>query len=317
MPFSNFNPNPKNPKPQNPFLPKMAFPNFSPNLQNPFSNIQTHLSSFLHHLSCSPLPNPTLSFQTHFKTTLQNLQTQAKQALSSFAPPPNPIPSSAKSPVWARAYSQNQVPARPHTMPAEAIEERLAGIPVYALSNAEEEFVLVSGVRSRKSLGLFCFKREDAEALLEQMKAMDPTMRQGSKVVAVALNKVFQLKVDGVAFRFIPDSYQIMNALKEKEKVGESAEGFSGVPVFQSRSLILASQNKRYRPVFFRQEDLEKSLLRASQQQKNLNPAFSKGDIQVCVLEEIIKGMKESSSSEWDDVVFIPPGFDVSAGVSQ
>lgn len=75
-------------------------------------------------------------------------------------------------------------------MPASAIEERLAGVPVYALSNSSDEFVLVSGVRTGKSLGLFCLKKEDAETLLEQMKLMDPGMRQGSKVVAVALNKV-------------------------------------------------------------------------------------------------------------------------------
>ncbi|KAK7855695.1 protein tic 22-like [Quercus suber] len=45
-----------------------------------------------------------------------------------------------------------------------------------------------------------------------------------------------------------------------------------------SRSLILKSQNKSYRPAFFR---------------------------------------KESSTSKWDDIVFIPPGFDVSTDPSQ
>ena len=75
-------------------------------------------------------------------------------------------------------------------MSIEAIEERLAGVPVYALSNSAEEFVLVSGASSEKSLGLFCFKKEDAEALLGQIESMDPRMRSGSKVVAVALNKV-------------------------------------------------------------------------------------------------------------------------------
>lgn len=75
-------------------------------------------------------------------------------------------------------------------MSTEAIEERLAGVPVYALSNAAEEFVLVSGASSGKSLGLFCFKKEDAESLLEHIRVMDPGMRSGSKVVAVALNKV-------------------------------------------------------------------------------------------------------------------------------
>uniref|UniRef100_A0A5B7ADB9 Putative Tic22-like family protein isoform 1 n=1 Tax=Davidia involucrata TaxID=16924 RepID=A0A5B7ADB9_DAVIN len=202
-------------------------------------------------------------------------------------------------------------------MSTEAIEERLAGVAVYALSNSSQEFVLVSGVNTGKSLGLFCFKEEDAEALLQQMISMDPGMRQGSKVVAVALNKVFQLKVDGVAFRLIPELSQIKNALGERQKAGFSDDSFSGVPVFQSRSLILRSQNKRYYPVFFRKEDLENSLLRASRQQKQLNPAFREGDIQVAVLEDIIQGMKDSTSSKWDDVVFIPPGFDVSTDPSQ
>lgn len=198
-------------------------------------------------------------------------------------------------------------------MSTETIEERLAGVPVYALSNSNEEFVLVSGLSTGKSLGLFCFKQEDAEALLEQMKSMDPGMRKGgSKVVPVALNKVFQLKIDGVAFRLIPEPSQVKNALLEREQAGLSDDAFSGVPVFQSRSLVLKSQNKSYRPVFFRKEDLEKSLSRASHEQHKLNPAFKQGDIEVAVFEEIIKSMKEGSTTTWDDVVFIPPGFDVS-----
>ncbi|KAL7610463.1 hypothetical protein Lser_V15G12612 [Lactuca serriola] len=68
------------------------------------------------------------------------------------------------------------------------IEQRLAGVPVYALSNSSEEFVVVSGQNPVKSLGLFCFKEEDAETLLGQMKSMDPRMRPRSKVVPVALS---------------------------------------------------------------------------------------------------------------------------------
>lgn len=197
-------------------------------------------------------------------------------------------------------------------MSAEEIEDRLDGIPVYALSNPEDEFMLVSGTSTGKSLGLFCFKKEDAESLLDQVIAVDPHMRHGSKVVPVALNKVFQLKVNGVAFRLIPESSQVTNALREREKSGLPSDSFSGVPVFQSRSLILKSQKKRYRPLFFRKEDLENSLERASRQQNQLNPALRQGDIQVAVLEDVIKEMKENSSSDWDDVIFIPPGFDVS-----
>ncbi|KAM7279565.1 hypothetical protein ACFE04_006699 [Oxalis oulophora] len=265
-------------------LPKHPQPPF----HQAFTNIQTHFTNFLQNIS---------SFTNH-------LQNQSKNSLNSLNLSSS---SSAKSPLWARINNTQMEKST-------SVEERLAGVPVYALSNSNEEFVLVSGVSTGKSLGLLCFKKEDAETLLQQMKSMDPGMRrEGSKVVAVALNKVFQLKVDGVAFRFIPESSQVQHALMEKERAGISDDnGFPGVPVFQSKSLVLRSQKKSYRPVFFRKEDLEKSLERASNQQNLINPSIRQGDIQVAVFEDIIKGMKEGSGSMWDDVVFIPPGFDVS-----
>ncbi|XP_073098621.1 protein TIC 22-like, chloroplastic isoform X1 [Elaeis guineensis] len=279
---------------------------------NPFLPIQTHLSAFLSSISSS---NP---LKTHIDSAFESLGNALQSGLSRLASPSAPL----RSPPWARLTPPPLAGDGPAhrfdlAMSTEAIEERLAGVPVYALSNSAEEFVLVAGVGSGKSLGLFCFKKEDAEALLDQMRSMNHDMRQGSKVVALALSKVFQLKLDGVAFRFIPDSSQVAHAIKVKEKVGSSVDGFSGVPVFQSKSLVLRSGNKRYRPFFFRKEDLEESLFRASRQQNKLNPALRTGDIQVRVLEEIINTMKGSSVSKWDDVVFIPPGLNVSVGVRE
>ncbi|KAF3341710.1 Protein TIC 22-like [Carex littledalei] len=109
--------------------------------------------------------------------------------------------------------------------------------------------------------------KEDAEAILKEMREMDKEMRhEGSRVVPVALNKIFQLKADGISFRFIPESSQVVKAIKEKAKAGENAGGFNGVPVFQ-----------------------------------------------VGVFEEILKTMVEGSTSKWDDVVFVPPGFKMPA----
>ncbi|KAL6009479.1 hypothetical protein ACLOJK_022708 [Asimina triloba] len=189
MSFFNFNPNAEKATSENPFLPRMPFFNFQADRhnspQNPFSNLQTHLSSFLQHLSRSPL-------RTHLKTTIQNFNCQAKQAISHLVPPLSLPPSAppSKSPLWARINAERSAPSGSHSMSPEAIEGRLAGIAVYALSKGEKEFILLAGLRSRKSLGFFCFKKEDAEALLVQMKGMEPSMRQGSEVVAVPLNKV-------------------------------------------------------------------------------------------------------------------------------
>ena len=143
------------------------------NLQQAFSNLQTHCSSL-------------------FQQTHHQLKDAFNSTLSHFNPPSF----SPKGPVFARVSDSTKTQfdlskKSGDALSAEAIEERLAGVPVYALSDSEEEFVLVSGVSTKKSLGLLCFKKEDAEALLEQMKNMDPRMRKGSsKVVAIALNKV-------------------------------------------------------------------------------------------------------------------------------
>ncbi|AEE76804.1 Protein -like protein [Arabidopsis thaliana] len=296
------------------------------NIQQSFSNLQSQCSNLL--LNVSQTLNPLFNANTNNNkpnifSALNSFRDQAKQALDSRISRFN----SGKAPVWARisddgggARAQVTVPIRGSGkgLSADAIEERLAGVPVYALSNSNEEFVLVSGTSSGKSLGLLFCKEEDAETLLKEMKSMDPRMRkEGSKVVALALSKVFQLKVNGVAFRLIPESTQVKNALKERKTAGIDDDDFHGVPVFQSKSLILRSENMSYRPVFFRKEDLEKSLIRASSQQNRLNPALKPGDIQVAVFEDIVKGMRESTTSNWDDIVFIPPGFEVSTEQTQ
>lgn len=272
---------------------KLSKPQINFNPQDLFNHIQHHFSTILNTTSLQHL--------IHNLSPLKNHHT----------------------PFASLTSTRNELQIKhPHhcfdlAMATEDIEERLSGVPVYALSNADEEFVLVSGVSSGRNLGLFCFNKDDADSLLEQMRSMDPGMRKSSKVVAVALNKVFQLRLNGVAFRFIPDSSQIKNAIKVNQSAGISDSGFSGVPVFQSQSLILKADKSRYRPIFFRKEDLENSLRKASHQQRKFNPALRQGDIQVSVLEEIIKSMKESSTSKWDDVIFIPPGVDLSTDLSQ
>lgn len=192
------------------------------NLHHVLSDVQNHCSAFL-----SRFPHFSFDPKTLFESTISNIQNHAQRTL----------PCSGKAPVWARIAGDGG-----GGMPLTAIEERLAGVPVYALSNSSDEFVLVTGVRTGKSLGLFCLNKEDAETLLEQMKLTNPKMRQGAKVVAVALNKVcnmlyflvsvvlgeglcvwriswsvlqvVQLKLEGVAFRLMPDSAQIKNAIR-------------------------------------------------------------------------------------------------------
>lgn len=49
------------------------------------------------------------------------------------------------------------------------VSKTLAGTSVYTVSNANNEFVLVSDPNGLKSIGLLCFRKEDAETFLAQV----------------------------------------------------------------------------------------------------------------------------------------------------
>lgn len=198
-------------------------------------------------------------------------------------------------------------------MSSKEISKRLDGIPVYTVSNSAKEFVLVSDMHNQKSIGLFCFRQQDAEGLLSQVIGTEPKMGGRAKVIAVSLNKVYELRKEGITLRFLPDPRQVKNALQTASKAGIPGHSFPGVPVFQSNNLILRSHDKRFRPIFFSKEDLEGSLARAFQKQKKINPSFDVStDIQVGSFEDVIRRMESGEeNSAWEEIVFIPPGLDV------
>nr|XP_025694756.1 protein TIC 22-like, chloroplastic isoform X3 [Arachis hypogaea] len=82
-----------------------------------------------------------------------------------------------------------------------------------------------SATRRRSSCWLSEPLLLQAQAQLRQVSTVDPRMRGGSKV--------FQLKVNGMAFRLIPEQSEVKNALQVREKSGSTANSFPVVPVFQ------------------------------------------------------------------------------------
>ncbi|GBG63869.1 hypothetical protein CBR_g39650 [Chara braunii] len=207
-------------------------------------------------------------------------------------------------------------------MTLDQVCKRLEGVPVYTVTNASNEFVLISGSdeNSSKSLGLFCFSQDDAEALLAQVKDREPGLGKGARVVAVSLDKVYQLSAEGIAFRFLPEAMQVMNALELKAKAGDSSKDFDGVPVFQSDNLIVRSSSKRYCPLFLCKEDLDNALRKALKAQQQINPMMKNvtTEVQVGSLEDVLRRMEDKDEgSGWGDIILIPPGVDVSTYLSR
>ncbi|KAJ9166227.1 hypothetical protein P3X46_021008 [Hevea brasiliensis] len=217
---------------------------------------------------------------------------------------PGPTARRLRTAPFFASVSQQKHAAAAGTLSSEHVAKTLAGTAVYTVSNTNNEFVLISDPDGAKSISLLCFRQEDAETFLAQVRLRRRELRSEAKVVPITLDQVYMLKVEGIAFRFLPDPVQIKNALELK--AADIKSGFDGVPVFQSDLLVVKKKNKRYCPIYFQKEDIEKELSKVSRASRGLGLAQH---IMVGSLEDVLRKMEISEkNSGWEDLIFIPPG---------
>lgn len=72
-------------------------------------------------------------------------------------------------PVPPFAFLSQPKQALAATLSSDFVSKTLAGTAVYTVSNSSNEFVLISDPNGAKSIGLLCFRQEDAEAFLAQV----------------------------------------------------------------------------------------------------------------------------------------------------
>ncbi|WOK92208.1 protein TIC 22, chloroplastic [Canna indica] len=223
-------------------------------------------------------------------------------ALAAAFPRPS-LPPFAAASVGSAPVSAQGKHAFDLSLSPDYVAKTLAGTAVYTVSNSNNEFVLLSDPsNSLRSLGILCFRQEDAQTLLAQVQLRQPILGRGARVVPITLDQVYMLKVEGISFRFLPDPLQIKNALALKSS--DVSRAFDGVPVFQSDLLVVKKKNKRYCPIYFQKEDIERELLKVSKASRG-----SSQNIMVGSLEDVLKKMEmNSKDSGWDDLIFIPPG---------
>ncbi|XP_022750545.1 protein TIC 22, chloroplastic-like [Durio zibethinus] len=151
------------------------------------------------------------------------------------------------------------------TSSLEHVAKTLAGTAVYTVSNSNNEFVLIYDPNGIKSIGFLCFRQEDAEAFLAQVRLRRRELRSNAKVVPITLD--------------------------------------------QSDLLVMRKKNKRFCPIYFNKEDIEKELSKVSRASRGTSASQHIMVSYVGSLEDVLKKMEMSEKNwGWDDVIFIPPG---------
>ncbi|XP_052191328.1 protein TIC 22, chloroplastic isoform X2 [Diospyros lotus] len=200
-------------------------------------------------------PNSLLSLCSFIHQHCHRLGAELATRLAATWPRPTPAEKRCRLPALPFAsVSHREARQGRHTfdiaLNSDYVAKTLTGTSVYTVSNSNNEFVLISDPNSLKSIGLLCFRQEDAEAFLAQVQLRKRELRSKARVVPITLDQVYMLKVEGIAFRFLPDPVQIKNALELK--ASDTKRGFDGVPVFQSDLLVVKKRNRRYCPIYFR-----------------------------------------------------------------
>ncbi|GER43319.1 Tic22-like family protein [Striga asiatica] len=263
--------------------------------------------------SVGPLPNPLLSLSSFIRglgTQLTNrLDDTRRLAAATFPAFLQPTP-----PILLPFASVSQRQGKPTATASEAslsmehVARRLIGTSVYTVSNTNNEFVLVSDPDGVKSIGLLCFRKEDAENFLAQVRLRKGELRGGAKVVPITLDQVYMLKVEGIAFRFLPDPVQIKNALEIR--ASDTMNGFDGVPIFQEDiEKALAAVSRVSRGPDVSQHIMVLQFLVHDPSRFNLLAAAYDTVLSVGSLEDVLKKMEISEkNSGWEDLIFVPPG---------
>lgn len=121
-------------------------------------------------LSASSLTASASAFLRRIADDLSARLDDGRRLASSLLPPARGRPAAAL-PFAALSGGGPWQPKQAFdvALAAESVAKTLAGTSVFTVGSANNEFVLISDPASVKSLGLLCFRQEDAESLLAQV----------------------------------------------------------------------------------------------------------------------------------------------------
>ncbi|KAL2489804.1 protein TIC [Forsythia ovata] len=172
-------------------------------------------------------------------------------------------------------------------MSDEEILKHFCRVPVYysRFSDGEAKLMISHKDPIKSFLGFF-FDKADAMAFMDTPSEFGIDPHADSEPLDAAID----FNMANCIVKFIPEASEVKNALQVKKKAGLPHKNFSGVPVFE--------------------DDLEKSLAkaRAASHDRGSNLIDTETNIEVAALEDIIRAMKDGSTSEWNNVVFAYPG---------
>jgi hypothetical protein len=183
------------------------------------------------------------------------------------------------------------------------VGEKLAQVPVFAVTNASGQPYLANMDGSGSQIGLIFFSHDDALNMLKDMQKNPGA--SDARVYIMGLDKAYEMvkskpTPSGIrgsngeeltmVFRFFPDTKQVKVAENLLRKVG-IRQSVEGVPVFVAQGLTLRKGSENVVPLFLTKEDLDMAWakLRDSNKQLPANPSVEIGNL-LFIISQMEKG---------------------------
>ncbi|KAA8491160.1 Small glutamine-rich tetratricopeptide repeat-containing protein beta [Porphyridium purpureum] len=226
-----------------------------------------------------------------------------------------------------------------YVLPKQNMMARLDGVPCFYVADAQGQPFFVT-YEDGQQICTFYFEYSEAQSTLEWIQQQNPGLADAANIVPVSLSQALFLAQDTqsnqyveelqaimlggsfpLAFQFRPELKQVefaierLKSMPPEETEGEKSEdaqpeeeltveNFNGIPVFQAKGLTLLQDNNQYVPLFLARHDLESSWEQL--QEMGIGEIPPTCEIDVGTLEDVLKRMAQSTTGEFDSIIFVP-----------
>ncbi|WP_414576227.1 Tic22 family protein [Anabaena sp. CCY 9402-a] len=205
-------------------------------------------------------------------------------------------------------------------LPQEQVVKKLQEVPVFTLTNAKGEFVIISRNNQGKSIsqvGFFISKQDAQKFLDNRLKKENPQLATTLQVRPLSLADYYKIvlegkkKSDSTIYTLMPMQQQVDSAVSLLNQSGQKGDQFNGIPLFVPKfkkensylTIPLAQGNERYIPFFF---EKEQAVALLDQFKKAVPGEGANTEIQVVDLFGVMEALNSSNDPMINKIVLYP-----------
>lgn len=205
-------------------------------------------------------------------------------------------------------------------LPQEQVVKKLQEVPVFTLTNAKGEFVIISRNNQGKKISQvgFFISRQDAQKFLDnRLKKENPQLASTLQIRPLSLADYYKIvlegkkKSDSIIYTLMPMQNQVESAISLLNQSGQKGNQFNGIPLFVPKfkkensylTIPVAQGNERYIPFFF---EKEQAVALLNEFKKAVPQEGANTEIQVVDLFGVMEALNSSNDPMINKIVLYP-----------